>query len=158
MKNVKFELLKKDEYDKSGKFYQGYPNILNFLDIDYKNTSNLQYDLNQVEINCSYKYTELCIVMNDPQISSLFPEIHGRMRFIERILLASGVDMSDRTKVANFIQSFKADLENALNKSVEISQRKEEIGKNSMTIVVELSNGKRITLGINDKGLIHTIY
>jgi hypothetical protein len=141
-----------------GNDYKGYPKLLSYMGIDYQNCPNIEAALNSVQTSNSEKFKTLSRVLNNQKISSIFPTIHGRMRFIERILLKQGVDIEDTNSLNTFLDGFFEDMKNALNQGVTIERYNAVNGSVGAKLSFTLRNGQTISVTINKEGLIHTIY
>ena len=157
--NKEFTLKHKFNFVKGiGNDYKGYPKLLSYMGIDYQNCPNIEETLNSVQTSNSEKFITLSRVLNNQKISSKFPTIHGRMRFIERILLKQGVDIEDTNSLNTFLDSFFEDMKNALNQGVTIERYNAVNGSVGAKLNFTLKNGQTISVTINKEGLIHTIY
>ena len=141
-----------------GSDYKGYPKLLSYMGIDYQNCPNIEAALNLVQNSNTEKFRTLSRVLNNPKISSTFPTIHGRMRFIERILLTQGVDLEDTNAINTFLDSFFNDMKNSLNQGVVIERYDAVNGNVGAKLTFTMRNGQTISVTLNEEGLIHTIY
>ena len=168
LKDVKEELISKLLIDP-----EDYVNITSFLglnleeakyaidDGDYNDASrHIEHELNSY--NARMKLNNLIQALNNDAFKGFSDTTHGRMRFLERIIFDSTRNMTKtpyeiKQITSKEILKLKNTIERAKTIDIYNYNAKRANGTSVHKYAPQIKLGK-ITIGLNDKGQLHTIY
>jgi len=174
--NVRTEIVDRIVYGKEG----DYASILDFLEVDEgqmelineeikdKDLDEARIDLNNLLNSASLKFKmyELVDIINNKAFEGLIDGVHGRMRFLDRILFKEDKELIAKPKKAikqvttRQVNKLKTLIENYSDIVISDYGAKKKDGtitnKKGAQVVIELTDREYI-LGLNAKAQIHTI-